>query len=56
MKQFNKTLTDEDLLADTLDAMKTADSSSWKVADNFAELARRGWTQTRFGKECGVSQ
>jgi ParB family chromosome partitioning protein len=51
-----ETLTDDDLVADTVEALKTADSTSWHVADNFAELARRGWTHQRIAAACGTCQ
>jgi ParB family chromosome partitioning protein len=47
-----KTLTDDDLLADTLDAQDTAERSSWHVADNYLEFERRGWNHGRIASAC----
>ena len=54
--------TDEELAADTHTAIEEAESieieaspSRWRVADNFAEFSRRGWSTRQIGAEFGVS-
>jgi hypothetical protein len=47
---------DEELASRARRALRRSGESSWEAAECFVELSRRGWTQTRIGKECGASQ
>jgi hypothetical protein len=47
---------DGEIIARVKGALKRQDKSSWEVADGFAELSRRGWTQTKIAETFAVSQ
>jgi hypothetical protein len=47
---------DSELVSDIKAAQANADSYSWRVADGYAELARRGWTQQRIADEFGTNR
>jgi transcriptional regulator with XRE-family HTH domain len=46
---------DNEVVSAVKSALRQQDKSSWEVADGYAELVRRGWTQRRIAKEFGVS-
>jgi hypothetical protein len=50
------TVADEAIVADAIEARATGESASWREADDYLTLTKRGWTQKKIAKECETKQ